>query len=118
MLIAATALGLAVAHLTRSDLLSGTGIGKPVLCLCHVAILWIWAAAWLAFWRNGLNSVGGWPLALSVAVTTAIAAELVQRWLPGHVWDWMGLSCNLAGVVLAVLGSKLLAVLLWLLPEA
>ena len=118
LLIASTALGVAVAYLTRSDLLRGTGIGKPVLCIFHVLILWSWAAAWLTFWRYALNSMGGWLLALSVALTAAVAAELVQHWLPGHVWDWMGLSCNLAGVALAALGDKLLAVLFWLLPEA
>lgn len=51
-----------------------------------------------------LRTWGGWRFAVSIAVAAAVAAEVVQLWLPGHTCDAMGLLCSLAaaGMVLAL----------------
>ena len=98
LLCLATFFGVEVAVLTRWDALPpDTWVTGPVLCLAHVVVLGSWAAAWLCFWKRMLGSRGGWRLAVSVAVSAAVAAEAVQFWLPGHVPDAIGLVCNLAG---------------------
>jgi hypothetical protein len=107
VLTAATLFGAAMAVLTRSDVLpKDTLLNKPMLCLLHALVLGLWAAGWMNFWKHALNARGGRGFGIFVALVAAIAAELIQRWLPGHVCDLLGMTCNLAGALLAIVATR------------
>ena len=103
-LLGMTALGCLVAVWTRCDVPDVPSfLCKPVLAVIHVLLLGTWVASWLLFWKHALGGLGGRLFGLGVAVLVAIAAEACQIWIPGHICDVVGVSCNLVGAALAVL---------------
>lgn len=104
----ATLSGLVVAVLTRADKLPRNSwwVCKPFMCLLHIAILGVWTVAWLFFWKHTLEARGGWRFAISVALTAAVAAEVVQLWLPGHLCDALGVCCSLTGSAAVIVWQK------------
>ncbi len=67
----------------------------------HVFVLASWSFAWLILWKTVLNRRGGNSLALGVPILMAVLAEGVQKYLPGHIPDMVGLLYSLGGVTLA-----------------
>ena len=100
----ATLFGMLAAQWTRTDQLPATIHWLWIYgLLAHILVLSLWTVAWMFFWRDGLRRRGGRLFGWAIPLAAAAAAELVQKYLPGHFPDWMGFFYNLAGVSLGLL---------------
>jgi len=59
-----------------------------------------WLTAWYAQARSG--GMRGWVGPGLLGGGVGLLDEIVQRWLPGRVFDWVDVGWNLAGLVLGM----------------
>ena len=94
MLLFACAAGWATALLLRR-------VTPFQMKLAHVPVFFLWTISLACVFRRTLLLRPNVPMELGLAGVFAAAAEIIQRWLPPHVCDWMGFSASMAGVFLA-----------------
>lgn len=103
LLLGATLLGVLAAYWTRGDQLPARirwfwfyGL------LAHVLVLGFWTWTWASCWQSHCGTLAGRLLLWGVPLGLAITAEAAQKFLRGHVPDWIGLVYNLIGVALGL----------------
>jgi hypothetical protein len=108
-LVCATVFGLLIAQLTRSDKLPADVHWHWTYCMAaHVSVLGIWTGAWGGFWRGAFGTRHKFFWQWNVPLAMAVIAELVQKFLPGHIPDWVGLGYSATGVAIGTVANRIM----------
>ncbi|MCX7803812.1 MAG: hypothetical protein N3A38_01350 [Planctomycetota bacterium] len=67
----------------------------------HLPVFFLWTLSLAILCRRTLLWRPRIAAEAGIACLAAVAAELIQAWIPGHVCEWRGLTASLVGVALA-----------------